>query len=191
MAPLAVVEHLDIVEQRRARLGACGEGSAGAQLPPQRREEALDHGVVERAPGAPQAPHGASRRERRQQRPADVGPPPVGLVAEPTARALPPDGRGQGPRDERRPRGRATGVAHDPTAVQVDDGGEIEPSLSRPYLLDVGAPYPARCLGGEPTAHEVRPMLGGLYNGETPTTALAGMKRAPEAGLTHEPGAPL
>src|SRR5262249_51933904 len=75
--------------------------------------------------------------------------------------------------------------AHDPAAEQVLHGGEIQPALAGPGLLDVRAPHPVWGVGPEVAADEVAERLD---TGDGHRAALA---TAPEGTLqargAHQP----
>src|SRR5690606_12884947 len=76
------------------------------------------------------------------------------------------------------------GPPDDAARVGVDDGGAVDPSVSRAVLRDVAEPEPVRLFGAELSLHEilVRCRVG------LPTSPFASMRNPSEAVQAHEPG---
>ena len=140
MAALAVVEDFDEVEDFGPGVSVAGEPAAVDQLQFEGAPEAFHGGVVVAV--APAA-HGGDQAGRLQCRPEVAGgvlDAAVGVEDQTGWGLAVQDRHGEGGEDESRVDGVAHGPTDDPAAVEIEDAGEIKPTLVGGDVGDVGDP---------------------------------------------------
>ncbi len=190
MAPLSVIEDLDIAEDRCACLVACFEPGAVDAFCFERPEPAF-HGrvVVTVALGA----HGGNDFARFQ--PLDVIgagilAAPVGMVNEARSGFAPGDGAVERLQAQLRPQMIVRCPAHDLHRCHVLDGRQIEPAFVRGHIGDVGEPDRIRPFGPEVLRQEIgrdAEIVPGIRGPGLGAAFGPGGK----ARLGHQPGHPL
>ena len=140
---IRVVEALDVVEERGAKVGSVRPGCRvvdPGEFAFEGGPEGFDGGVVVavagRAEGLVELEFSDALRERER----GVGGATVAVMHDAAVRTAPLEGHQQGVGDEFAVRGVAHRPADDASGPQVDDGGEMQPAFVGAELGDVGRP---------------------------------------------------
>ena len=158
MPTLTVVEDFDVLKQHGASLHLRGKLPTDKHFTLERREEALDHRIVERRARTTQALPSPCRLQHGHERPTEIRRPAIRVMNQAPARTPPTDTGIEGALYQTIRCCRAVGVPYDATTVEIDHGGQKQPAFLRPDLLDVSAPDPVRCrddFGSEPALEQV------------------------------------
>lgn len=137
---MAIVEDLDEVEDRRARLRSRLKLYVMNKLCLERRKEALCDGVIVAISFAAHAALNAAILEDASVLAAGVLASSIGVMNEAAVWPALREGHVERGGNERRRQRVVHGPAHHFARAKVDDGGEIEPAFERPHVGDIRDP---------------------------------------------------